>query len=88
MAEWHEINFPTWCSLNVIGKLSPSSSKLKVDGLCGVSQESSEFSLASPTEYGYKFEKYDHVAKPVIIKSELYNLYVYHDYTLCVCSKS
>ena len=70
IVERHEINFPMWCSLYIIGKLSPSSSKLKVDGLCGVGRESSEFSLASPTEHG--FEIYDHVAKPVIIKSELY----------------
>ena len=66
----HEINFPTWCSLNIIGKLSPSSSKLKVEGLCGIKEESSEFSLASPIEYGYKFEAYEHV-EPVIVKSEL-----------------
>ena len=61
-----------WCSINIIGKLSPSSSKLEVHGLCGVNQESSEFSLASPTEHGYKFETYEYVY-PVIIKSELYN---------------
>ena len=60
-----------WCSLNIIGKLSPSSSKLKVDGLCGVRGESSEFSLASPTEYGYKFETYEHVVESGIIESEL-----------------
>ena len=64
-----------WCFLNIIGKLSASSSKLRVDGLCGINQESSEFSLASPTEHGYKFETYEHVVKPVIIKSELYHLY-------------
>ena len=66
----HEINFPMWCSLNIIGKLSPSSSKLKVVGMCGVNEESSEFSLTSPEEHGYKFEIYQHV-EPDIIKSKL-----------------
>ena len=80
----HEINFPMWCSLNIIEKLSPSSSKLKVDGLCGVSQESSEFSLASPTEHGYKFETYEHV-EPDIIKSELRIQFVNHMHTY-VCT--
>ena len=59
-----------WCSLNIIGKLSPLSSKLKVVGMCGVNEESSEFSLASPEEYGYKFEIYQHI-EPDIIESKL-----------------
>ena len=58
------------CFLRVIGKLSPSSSLLKVDGLCGIEQESSEFSLAFPTKHGYKFEIYQHI-DPCIIESEL-----------------
>ena len=71
-----------WCSLNIIGKLSPASSKLKVDGLCavtcGIKKESSEFSLASPKEHDYKFETYEHVAKPFIIKSEsVYHVCIY-----------
>ena len=65
-----------WCSLYIIGKLSPSSSKLKVDGLCSTSKESAEFSLVSPKEYDYKFKKFSHVAKPGIIKSELFNWYI------------
>ena len=68
----HEVNFPMWCSLNIIGKLSPSSSILKVDGLCSVRKESSEFSLASPTE----FEIYRYI-EPSVIKSELYTVRTY-----------
>ena len=58
------------CYLHIIGKLAPSSSRLEVDGLCGVRQESSEFSLASPTEHGYKFKIYRHI-EPAFIKSKL-----------------
>ena len=49
------------CFIHIKGELSTSSSKLKIHGLCGLGQESSEFSLASPTEYGYKFDIYQHV---------------------------
>ena len=59
-------NFPM-CFFYIFGKLSPSSSKIKVDGLSGVRQEPSEFSLVSPMEYGYKFEIYQHI-KPYICK--------------------
>ena len=38
--------------------------------MCGVNEESSEFSLASPEEYGYKFEIYQHI-EPDIIESKL-----------------
>ena len=51
------------CNLHVITEMlvsSPSQLKLKVDGLCGRNDESSEFSLASPTEYGYHFDIYQH----------------------------
>ena len=51
------------CHLYVISEMlisSPSQLKLKVDGLCGRNDESTEFSLASPTEYGYNFEIYQH----------------------------
>ena len=70
-----EVNFPMWCSLNIIGKLSPSSSILKVDGLCGARKESSEFSLASPTEHVlcYNFEIYKYI-EPSVIESELYTV--------------
>ena len=39
---------------------SPSQLILKVDGLCGRNDESPEFSLASPTDHGYRFEIYQH----------------------------
>ena len=51
------------CDLHVITEMlvsSPSQLKLKVEGLCGRNDESSEFSLASPTDYGYQFEIYQH----------------------------
>ena len=83
IVEWLEINFPTWCSLNIIGKLSPLSGEVIVDGLCGIDQESSEFSLASPTEHGYKFETYE-LVEPVIVKSELFNLYVFILMYVCI----
>ena len=66
--EEHEICFPL-CFIYIIGKLSASSSKLKVDGLCCVGQESSEFNLASPTENNYKFEIYQHIQPHVVNKS-------------------
>ena len=55
--EEREICFPM-CFIYINGNLSSSSSILKVNGLHGIGQESSEFSLVSPTEYGYKFEIY------------------------------
>ena len=51
------------CHLHIVSETldsSPSQLILKVDGLCGRSDESSEFSLASPTEHGYSFEIYEH----------------------------
>ena len=48
-----------------------------VDGLHGIRNESSEFSLASPTKYGYKFKKHEHI-EAQIIKSELHiDVHVY-----------
>ena len=64
------------CFLYINGRLSPSSSKLKVKGLCGVQHQSFEFSLDSPTEYGYKFENYKHI-EPEITESELSIIVMY-----------
>ena len=47
LSEEYKISLPM-CFLHVIGQLHASSSKIKVDGLCGLGQESSEFSLVSP----------------------------------------
>lgn len=63
--EEYEINIPM-CFIHVIRKLSSSSSILKVDGLCGMECKSSEFSLAFPTEHGYRFEIYEHVEAQII----------------------
>ena len=63
--EEYKISLPM-CFIHVIGQLSSSSSKLKVDGLCGLEQQSSEFSLLSPKEHGNKFETY-HPTDPHII---------------------
>ena len=74
VVEKYEVNFPM-SFLYINGKSSSSSSKMKVNGLCGVGQEFSEFSLLSPTEYDYKFEKYEHI-KPHITKSKFKSEYV------------
>lgn len=58
------------CLLIINGKLSITSSRLKVNGLCGVAKESSEFNLAFPTESGYRFELYDHIDPHIIITSK------------------
>ena len=42
---------------------------MKVDGLYGIGQEFPEFSLLSPTEHDYKFEKYEHI-EPYITKGK------------------
>ena len=59
------------CLLLINGKLSVTSSRLKVNGLCGIEKESSEFNLAFPTESGYKFEVYDHTDPHIISKSKM-----------------
>lgn len=59
------------CLLVISARLSPSSSSLKVNGLCGIRQESSEFSLASPTECVYKFEICEPTEPHVEKKSKL-----------------
>ena len=68
-----ETNFPSWCTLHIIGELSASSSILTVHGLCGINGKSTDFSLISPTEpteHGCQFESYQHIP-PEIIKSKL-----------------
>lgn len=77
-----EISFPM-SFFYIIGNLSSSSSKLTVNGLCGIGQDSSEFSLGSPTEHRSKFESYDHI-EPQIIESELINSYVF-TYAVHIC---
>lgn len=67
-------NFPR-CVLLINGKLSLISSKLRVNGLCGIAQESSEFNLAYPTEFGYKFEVYDHIDPQIVLQSKIKVLY-------------
>jgi len=55
-----------------------------VDGLHGIRNESSEFSLASPTKYGYKFQKHEHI-EAQIVKSMLHidvHVYTYIIYIL------
>ena len=47
------------------------SSRLQVNGLCGIAQESSEFNLAFPTEHGYRFEVYDHTDPQIVKKSKM-----------------
>ena len=68
------------CFIHIKGELSTSSSKLKIHGLCGLRQESSEFSLASPTEYGYKFDVYQHIQPHIEdvteSKSAVYDIFI------------
>ena len=75
-----KVNFPM-SFLYMIGKSTRSLYKMRVDGLRGVAQESSEFSLLSPAEHDYKFEKYEHI-EPYITKSEFKSEYV-RAYVLC-----
>ena len=59
------------CVLLINGKLSLTSSRLRVNGLRGIAQESTEFNLAFPTESGYRFEVYDHIDPNIIRKSKM-----------------
>ena len=67
--EKYKIDLPM-CFVHVIGQLSTSSSRLKVDVLCGLEQESSEFSLVSPTKYVYNFKDYQHIEPEIIFESK------------------
>ena len=69
LSEEYQTDLPM-CFVHVIKQLPSSSSKIKVDGLCGLGQESSEFSLLSPTEYGYKFKTYQHIKPHIIAESK------------------
>ena len=40
-----------------------------------MAQESSEFNLAYPTEFGYKFEVYDHIDPQIVLQSKIKVLY-------------
>ena len=70
LKEEYKIDLPM-CFVHVIGQLLRSSSKLKVDGLCGLGKESSEFSLLSPKKYGYNFKDYQHVEPYIFIESKV-----------------
>ena len=79
LSEEYKIDLPM-CFLHVIGQLPPSSSKIKVDGLCGLGQEPSEFSLVYPKDCGYKFKIYQHIDPEIIIESKFLN-------QACACHK-
>ena len=64
------MKFPR-CLLFIYGKLPSTSSRLRVNGLCGIAKESSEFNLAFPTKFGYRFEVYDHTNPRIVKKSKI-----------------
>ena len=92
--EEYKISLPM-CFIHVIGELSSSSSKLKVDGLRGLEQQSSEFSLLSPKHYSYKFEAYQPTDPHIITEGMFLYLKIMYStnttqmqsYTrVCVCA--